>query len=952
MSRDDPCPSIHALHQLLLGRIPDPEAVPLEEHLESCDRCLQTLHGLPPGDPLVLALERGRTIATQMPDGPMVEGLMERLRGLMDKAPIDPHGPADLLALESAGEAASGEPPVVAGYEILQKLGRGGMGVVYKARQVRLKRLVALKMILAGPYAGPEQLARFRAEAEVAAHLQHPHIVPIYEVGEWRAGEAGPPLPYFAMEFLDGGSLAQCLDGTPLPARPAAQLVETLARAVYYAHQQGVVHRDLKPANVLLSRIEDRGSRIEEEPATVDPRSSVPKISDFGLAKQLTREGETPASGRQTQSGVLLGTPSYMAPEQAAGKTREIGPATDIYALGAMLYEILTGRPPFQAVTVWETLEQVRTQEPVPPRHTQPRLPRDLETICLKCLEKEPYRRYSSALELAEDLHRFLQGEPIRARPVSSAERMWKWVQRRPLVAALVGVSGLAVLTQGAGVVAHNARLRAEAQRAEAGEAEARKQQHRADGHYREARAALNRMLERLKQKGAADVPGLKELQRLQLEDALAFYEGILKEQDHPDPAVRLDVALAHQQTANIQRLLGRPGPAEDNLQQAVGFLRALAAESPEVLDYRAHLAACYSDLGGLYSQRGYAADHRQVEQAAQCHRQALELRAELAHAQPGVAEWRSALAKSHHSLGAAYQLLAGMRHDPAGFAQAEAHYSQAVALNMPVSREDHRVKEYQVALAGTHINLGLLYHQTKRGDRAETAYQQAESLLEPLLRDQPQEDTIGVSLGKMYGNWANLLADTRQAEAALEKYARAIHVMEAILRQEPHHGPARRTLLNAHGGRANAHHGLKRYAEAVQDWQRVVELADEPDRAPYRASLAVALAHAGEHVRATAEARALLEQAQAAGDTLYDAARACALSARAVRQDDRLTATARDSRAERYATLGVALLTRLQAAGYFQDRARAGRLEDDPDLESLRAGPEFQKLLQQAARK
>jgi tetratricopeptide (TPR) repeat protein len=306
-------------------------------------------------------------------------------------------------------------PPSVAGYEILGVLGRGGMGVVYKARQVGLNRLVALKMILAGAHASAEQLSRFRAEAEAVASLQHPNIVQIYVVGD----ENG--IPYFALELVEGGSLAQRINGIPQPVREAAQLVETLARAVDIAHRRGIVHRDLKPANVLM---------------TPDGQ---PKITDFGLAKRIKEEG-------QTLSGAIMGTPSYMAPEQAAGGTKQVGPAADIYALGATLYELLTGRPPFRGGTRQETITQVLDQEPVPPARLQQKVPRDLETICLKCLDKNPRKRYATAQELAEDLRRFLAGEPIVARPVGPWERMLKWARRRPLDAALVLMISLSVL--------------------------------------------------------------------------------------------------------------------------------------------------------------------------------------------------------------------------------------------------------------------------------------------------------------------------------------------------------------------------------------------------------------------------------------------------------------------------------------------------------------------------
>jgi serine/threonine protein kinase len=332
--------------------------------------------------------------------------------------------------------------PEVAGYEILGLLGRGGMGVVYRARQLGLRRIVALKMILTGAQTGPKDLSRFRAESEALARLQHPNIVQIYDVGE-AAGR-----PYFVLEYVAGGSLAQHLHGKPQPERAAAQMVETLARAVHAAHSSGVIHRDLKPANILLQRSVVRGQELGAQRSGSSvrwPRNSdlCPKISDFGLAK-CADDGEGPDFRGQTMTGEVLGTPAYMAPEQAMVPRQPIGPAADVYALGAILYELLTGRPPFTGGTMLATVLQVLHDEPVPVTRLQPGVPRDLETVCLKCLRKEPRRRYGSALELAEDLRRFLHDEPIRARPVAPAERLWRWTRRHPLPAGLLAAGLLA----------------------------------------------------------------------------------------------------------------------------------------------------------------------------------------------------------------------------------------------------------------------------------------------------------------------------------------------------------------------------------------------------------------------------------------------------------------------------------------------------------------------------
>jgi serine/threonine protein kinase len=342
-------------------------------------------------------------------------------------------------------------------YELLEEIARGGMGVVYKAQQVGLKRLVALKMILAGQLASEEEIKRFRTEAEAAAHLDHPNIVPIHEVGEHEGRH------YFTMKLVEGGSLADRIKGqvsdavekrrkgekgqesprgrSPFPPFPSAPfpaakseppdvsyttmevagLISKVSRAVHYAHQHGVLHRDLKPANILL---DSQGQ---------------PHITDFGLARRIE---SNPAP---TQTGTVVGSPEYMAPEQAAGHPRQLTTATDIYSLGAILYHLLAARPPFQGKTVLEILKKVVEDEPKPPSSFNPRVDRDIETVCLKCLEKEPERRYRSAEALAEDLERWLRGEPIQARPASVRERAFKWAQRHPLRA--VGIAALALVT-------------------------------------------------------------------------------------------------------------------------------------------------------------------------------------------------------------------------------------------------------------------------------------------------------------------------------------------------------------------------------------------------------------------------------------------------------------------------------------------------------------------------
>jgi serine/threonine-protein kinase len=389
--------------------------------------------------------------------------------------------------------------PQIPGYEIEAILGRGGVGIVFRAKHLGLNRLVALKMLLTGAYAGRREKERFQREALAVAALRHPNVVQIHDVGEHEGR------PYFTMELVEGGSLARALAGTPQPARKAAETVVTLASAVGAAHASGIVHRDLKPANILLTAPLTAGGQ---------PSWGTPKITDFGLARRLND------GARLTQTGVVVGTPSYMAPEQARGQPDAIGSAVDVYALGAILYEMLTGRPPFRAATAAETVQQVISQEPAAPSRLNNQVPRDLETICLKCLHKEPQRRYASAAALADDLKRFLDGRPIQARPVGWIERLWRWIRRNPLAAALVTAAlALVGLASGGGVwfaqqrVQRDRELHSEVTTAVNQAASLRK-----GFHFDEARELLEQARQRLEPAGPDDLRRLVKLARSELD--------------------------------------------------------------------------------------------------------------------------------------------------------------------------------------------------------------------------------------------------------------------------------------------------------------------------------------------------------------------------------------------------------------------------------------------------
>ncbi len=404
---------------LALGELPDPDAESLGQHILDCSHCSELLGQVQAGDPLIADIRAAGGLSRGDAE---VEGLLERI------AAARPPGKPKFRVppgSETDSPAYSKLPAVrLPGIELLGELGRGGMGIVYKARQIPLNRLVAVKMIRGGETASAEDLCRFLGEAEAVAKLQHPRIVQIYEVNSHR------DRTYIVMELIDGGTLAAHLAGKPQETRFAAEIAESVAGAVHFAHSRGIVHRDLKPANILL---------------TTD---GTPKITDFGLAKPID------GGMSLTQTGWVLGTPSYMAPEQTSGVSKQIGPPCDVYAVGAILYEMLTGRPPFQGATPFETCDMVRMQEVVPPRRLQPKVPRDLETICLKCLHKEPSARYATAALLAEDLGRFLRNEPIRARPVGELERFRRWCRRNPLIAGLTAAVAALVITVAVGATA------------------------------------------------------------------------------------------------------------------------------------------------------------------------------------------------------------------------------------------------------------------------------------------------------------------------------------------------------------------------------------------------------------------------------------------------------------------------------------------------------------------
>jgi tetratricopeptide (TPR) repeat protein/tRNA A-37 threonylcarbamoyl transferase component Bud32 len=667
-------------------------------------------------------------------------------------------------------------------YELLEEIGRGGMGVVYKARDRKLNRLVALKMIRAGSQADAEQVMRFLTEAEAVAQLQHANIVPIFEVGRCNG------LPYFTLELIGGGSLAHKLRGGPLSAATAARLLEQLAQGIHAAHQRGIVHRDLKPDNVLLAE------------------DGTPKITDFGLAKRVE------VGDGLTVTGAIMGTPSYMAPEQALGKTKskEVGPPADIYALGAILYEMLTGRPPFRAESTLDTLQQVLNQEPVPPTRLQPRVSRDLETICLKCLRKEPGQRYASALALSEDLQRFAAGKPILARPIGRLRRLARWARRAPLAAALLGAFLMALASglTAAGVLWW---------RAEANLSEARRQYSRAEESARDARAAVEQMLSEVGEERLKNIPEMEPVRRALLEKAAVFYEKFLQERGD-DPAVREEAARSYGRVGLINQQLGHLQESEAAYQQSIALKRQLVEGSPDEPRYRQSLAATYfSGLGHLYLHS------QQYDKAEAPLRAGLEILESLTAEYPLVAEYQIDLADCYNNLASLYLEMRQLD-------RAEKAHRESLTMRDQLARTHPGDAGYQDKVAGSHNNLGLVYRDLGRFDEAETALHDALAIWNILVRNHPRTLSYQEALGLCHQNlgWLYLhyLSQPSKAARALQD---SLKVRERLAREHPALIDYQGNLAQTYQALAMAYGRLGQPAKVEETHLKVLQIMENP---------------------------------------------------------------------------------------------------------------------------
>jgi tetratricopeptide (TPR) repeat protein len=703
----------------------------------------------------------------------------------------------------------SADWPSIPGLELLDVLGSGGMGVVFRARQATLDRDVAVKFLRDGHRADPELRERFLQEARAVARLRHPHLVQLYAFGEVAAAGGATSQPYLVLEYVSGGSLADLVRGSPQPPAEAARLVETLAEAIHYAHQQGVIHRDLKPANVLLGargegKAENPLSSRAPRPAPLAPH---PKITDFGLAKFL-------AGGDLTLSGYALGTPSYMAPEQAAGNSGLVTTAVDVYGLGTILYEALTGRPPFAAATADATLAQVRQDEPVPPRRLQPTVPRDLETICLKCLRKEAGRRYATAQELADDLRRFRGGEPIRARPVGAWERAVRWGRRQPALAGalaalavvfLAGLSGILWQWQSARHHAAAADRNAAAFRRERDTA--LRERDRAALHLREARKRVDRLTQVGRE--LLQRPRLYQLGKEVMEDALSYYEVILP-QEGSDPELRLEAARLYHRVGRIHHDLGRFAKAVEAYGQETHLLADLGKAEPADQVLRHELALSHRWRGNALRDMDRAGEARAA------YGRAAELHDQLLRDAPGDAGYQMTLANTLLNLAVVLS-----RRDDAE--ELEGLHRRALQLNQDAVAAAPDKAEFQAELALALESQGMFLLDTEQVAAAEGALRKALAIRQQLFVSGCLGRSEDRYLARVYANLGRVLAAADQTAEAERSYRAAAELLEALVKEFPDRPFARKNLAEALGDLADLLKSPGRQGEVEELRRRVI---------------------------------------------------------------------------------------------------------------------------------
>jgi len=705
-------------------------------------------------------------------------------------------------------------------YELLEPIAKGGMGIVYKARQRNLNRIVAIKMILAGQFADQSDIDRFYAEAEAAAALSHPNIVAIHEIGEVSGQH------FFSMDFIEGQSLSGLIQQNPVPPRRAAELMITISETMEFAHESGVVHRDLKPANVLL----DKRQR--------------PLITDFGLAKQVSN------TSQMTMAGSIVGTPSYMPPEQAAGKLDEVGPWSDLYSLGAILYELLTGRPPFRAASPFETIRQVLETEPPSPRLLNPNVPKDLETICLKCLQKARSNRYATAQELADELKRFLRGEPIHARPIPQIARFWRLCKRYPVTASTIALAVLILITATCVSTAFYIKASRESIRSEQS--------------LREAIAAVNEFFTTVSEDTLLNEPGLQPLREKLLTKTKNYFERF-SEQRAGDPKVEVELAGAYYRLGEIAAMLQSPDDAVKPYQKAREIQDRFAARHPKDLEGLKALGDTVNAIGKIRNgQRDFDAARKEFETA-------VNIREKLVAGDPGKTENQRVLANTHMNIGliaqfagdykkarAEFELAQGIRKqflqsaafDDAttrlrrdfgmalfnlgnldlieGVEGAEEHFKSSAAVFEELAAADSKNLEFQKQLAVSYRRLASVLASKSKVDNAREYYEKALQRAEPLAQQNPRVVEYAIEWAGVLMEMSHLESKAGNSSAAKSALEKSRDILAPLVEKFPTVARCQRDLAVALGELAQLNYGAGDVASAKRELSAELRIVRE----------------------------------------------------------------------------------------------------------------------------
>jgi tetratricopeptide (TPR) repeat protein len=810
-------------------------------------------------------------------------------------APLRPVARAAAESENADGESTAVYPPNAApfpalpdldGYDLLEPLGRGGMGIVYRARHLALNRLVALKFDLTSPWAAAAERQRFRTEAEAVAHLDHPHIVPIYEVGESQ-GQA-----FLSMKLLDGGSLAEQLDRFRADPKAAARLMVPVARAVHYAHQRGILHRDLKPANVLLDA------------------AGEPYVSDFGLAKRLA-PGES--IGDPTQTGALVGTPAYVAPEQASGRPGAVTTSSDVYGLGGILYALLTGRAPFHSDSMLDTLEQVKNDPPEPPRAKNSAVERDLELICLKCLEKEPGRRYASGEALANELERYLDGKPlVQTRPVGRAERVWRWCRRNPGWAAVTTGLAVAITTIAVGSTVAYIRLRAANEQERASRA-------RAEENLKVAREAVA-YFGTLSQEPQLQKRGMEQVRLKLLSRARDFY-ATLSSQQPGDARVEIERAQAFINLAWVTRLLGATGNTMAALRQARAIGERLTDEHPDVAEYQNVLVLALFEQGTFLTLAGQRAE---AETALD---EALARSKRLCDSRPEAPEYEQTLAKVYFQLANLYQVTERAPRARVIYGEALDRFERFARVRPEPMCQMH--------LAQTRINLGMTFvkqwlppAQFALADltQAEKQLVAARDILEKLNNEHSDNPEYQNLLAYTYTLLGRVERERNRPTEAIAPLDKALAIRATLSKKSDVPEYQLRLAILYHA-QAQTYFALKQYDRAKPLLAKAVEIL-EPVVHDYD----------------------LVDPRRELGATYFDEACLDGLIAAGLKADP--PSAERQEKFERLTAEAIEQLRKSWDTGFLQEPAYFTHRTTDSDLDAFRDRDDFKKLIAELAAK